>query len=268
MIKDFEKDLLQHKKDEFLKKVKESAKYLGAKTPKVKFWEVYSLAHFTDSEIAHIHVNENLICISEARLKSMNFDEIKETAEHEVSHLRELGHDMDFQNVNQRVKSGSWSPPAGVIHLTGNEPETKYEKSIKEKPDKSRCNYHLCRKRAKIFRCKYCNKYFCEEHQNPKVPSLFNPESVKDMETYHQKGGHPCIPYISYYEKEQEVKDEKYCEQLDRLINSGSSRSRKEYILDEEPSYGFRYVPTKPQFITNFFGSIIKFVKKLFSKII
>lgn len=219
MAKGEYKKILDYKKAKFLSVVKRSAKHLGARVPKVKFWKKYDASHFYQGDIAHIHVDENIICIAEPRLEMMNSDEIEETASHEVSHLHHLGHDIGFQIAKINTKASLWSPPAGVVHITGREISHKKEKAKRERLVKSRCNYHLCKKRGKTFPCKYCKDYFCEKHREPKSPTMFNPENYKDMEEYHKLKGHPCAPYVEIYREEEEKEKERYGEALDNILS-------------------------------------------------
>ena len=32
------------------------------------------------------------------------------------------------------------------------------------------CEYHLCKKKTKVYKCQYCGKYFCEQHLKPLPP--------------------------------------------------------------------------------------------------
>ena len=87
------------------------------------------------------------------------------------------------------------------------------------------CHYHLCRKRTKVYKCKYCGESFCKEHLNAKPPGLprFGGTSHQDrlfMEEWHKPGGHPCVPFFEHWEAENKRKDEEYSQALDRLIRS------------------------------------------------
>lgn len=219
MAKGEYKKILDYKKAKFLSAVKRSAKYLGARVPKVKFWKKYDTSHFNQDDRAHIHVKENIICIAEPMLETMDSDEIEETASHEVSHLRHLSHDIGLQIAKINTKASLWSPPAGVVRITGQEISRKKGKTRKERVVKSRCNYHLCKKRGKTFQCKYCRGYFCKEHIEPKPPTRFNPENYKDMEEYHKLKGHPCAPYVEVYREEEEKEKEGYGEALGNILS-------------------------------------------------
>ena len=93
------------------------------------------------------------------------------------------------------------------------------------------CSYHLHypKKRTRLFRCKYCGELFCKEHIRPKPPGTprFDSATSKDrlfMEEWHKPGGHPCTPYLNYWEKENVSKNDKWIETLDRMNASRSNR--------------------------------------------
>ncbi|MEK6833585.1 MAG: hypothetical protein AABY32_06080, partial [Nanoarchaeota archaeon] len=94
-----DKVILEYKKALFLKEVGKAALSLGVQTPKVKFWTHYE-NHFNKDERAHIHLEENIICIAEPELETMLEEDIIETATHEVSHLHHIRHGWGFQNTH------------------------------------------------------------------------------------------------------------------------------------------------------------------------
>lgn len=47
-------------------------------------------------ELAHYHPDKNKICCSERQLHMQNFDNVFDTASHEVTHILELNHDSEF----------------------------------------------------------------------------------------------------------------------------------------------------------------------------
>ncbi len=88
------------------------------------------------------------------------------------------------------------------------------------------CHYHLCKKRTKVHRCKYCKESFCSEHLKAKPPGLPRFSSTKHedrlfMEEWSKKGGHPCMPYLNYWEQENKRKEEEYGRALDRVLRTG-----------------------------------------------
>jgi len=87
------------------------------------------------------------------------------------------------------------------------------------------CDYHLCQKRTKVYKCKYCDGYFCKEHLQPKLPGppyYGTTRKEKDLMLEYQKPteGHPCAPYIDVWRVEQERKKREQYEALDRFIRS------------------------------------------------
>ena len=111
---------------------------------------------------------------------------------------------------------------------------SKHNKKQKEPDSKiGICQYHLCKKKTKVYRCKYCSEYFCKEHLQPKLPGMprFNstkPEDRLFMEEWRKPGGHPCIPYSEIWRAEQERKEEEYRRALDKLLRSKPLRTTHE----------------------------------------
>ena len=110
----FGEKLLQIKKAVFLSAVENAALALGVKCPKVKFWygacpedNDYSYVH----PLAHIHLDTKTICISRRYLIALNFDELKDTAAHEVAHLVEASHNVRFATKKENAQLLSWKPP-------------------------------------------------------------------------------------------------------------------------------------------------------------
>jgi hypothetical protein len=122
------------------------------------------------------------------------------------------------------------------------------------------CHYHLCRKRTKIYKCKYCGEYFCKEHLQAKPPGLPRFDSTKHedrlfMEEWHKPGGHPCVPYLEIWKAEQERKEEEYRQALDRLIKSKPIQFEKEEKR-YEPEYEEHR--KKPKYIEKYEGPKIR----------
>ena len=66
-----------------------------------------------------------------------------------------------------------------------------------EKTKLGSCSYHLCEKKnVTLHKCKYCDKYYCEEHLNAKAPMLapFKSTNIEDHLKWREKG-HPCPEY-------------------------------------------------------------------------
>lgn len=72
------------------------------------------------------------------------------------------------------------------------------------------CSYHLCdKKQVDVYRCKYCNEYFCKEHLKAKEPMAapFKSTDIERQIKWKDKTGHPCIPYLEYViQKERQLK--------------------------------------------------------------
>ena len=119
---------------------------------------------------------------------------------------------------------------------------SRQKKKLKEPDSKiGICEYHLCKKKTKVFRCKYCGKYFCKEHLQAKPPGMprFNsakPEDRLFMEEWHKPGGHPCIPYLEVWKTEQKRKEENYRQALDKFLRSKplETHHEQEVIPKEE----------------------------------
>ena len=113
------------------------------------------------------------------------------------------------------------------------------------------CSYHLCRKRTKVFLCKYCDKYFCEQHIEPKpvlnlkqVSSEKEPLRSKLEEIWRSNKGHPDYAFTPIFwkklEKEEKEKLERAWEVLDKL-------KRESYHLEphHEPAIVYEEGSTK-----------------------
>lgn len=97
-LETFEKALLLQKQELFKEAAIKTAKNLGVKKPSIKFWEIFC-PDSENEEVAHIHLPEGKICISNHWLKSLDLDEIEGVAIHETTHLVHENHDSDFQNL-------------------------------------------------------------------------------------------------------------------------------------------------------------------------
>ena len=94
--------ILELKKAKFISAVKKAANYLGVCPPTVVFNE--DCPGFDRYRTAHIHLEEYTICVSETYLKSLSFEEIENTATHEVAHLMELRHNERFRKAHSKIK--------------------------------------------------------------------------------------------------------------------------------------------------------------------
>jgi len=103
-IREFNDRILISKKVHFLACVKLAAETINAPIPKVNFEGCTS---FKD-ELAHIHLDQNKICISEQYLKRATDEDLRDTATHEVTHLIDETHNISFVKAHINVKTASW----------------------------------------------------------------------------------------------------------------------------------------------------------------
>jgi hypothetical protein len=177
----------------------------------VKFWENHDLDHFVNAR-AHIHLENNTVCISQEELSKMTKEEIKETAIHEITHILERDHNPIFyENLTNEI-IGSWTPDSsGIIMVSENSYRVDLVgDTIKE----AHCSYHLCQKiHVKLKKCKYCNNLFCEGHIDPREPAS----------KLSYKNSHPCLAYALKKEEannSREIKfiKEKKTERVENLV--------------------------------------------------
>ena len=105
--RDFEKAMLYEKQNRFKDVVAVTSKNLEVHMPEIKFWNGYC-PDSGEFEIAHIHPEIRTICISNYRLRFMDYDEIDGTAVHETTHLVEASHNQDFQMKNIEGREELW----------------------------------------------------------------------------------------------------------------------------------------------------------------
>lgn len=104
------------------------------------------------------------------------------------------------------------------------------------KPDKRHCNYYQASEHQKGFlgQCKYCERYFCNAHINPRPAGLrqfqdYNKISKELQEEAENPNSHPCIQYIEHFDKKAKEQDEKYRLALGRFLGS----NRKQDLPEE-----------------------------------
>ncbi|HLC86702.1 MAG TPA: hypothetical protein VJH65_00280, partial [Candidatus Nanoarchaeia archaeon] len=200
---------------------------LRVSIPHVKFWDSYE-NHFDKSERAHIHLEDNLICIAEPELEIMSEEDIRITATHEVSHLHHIDHGVEFQKTHENLELGAWQPPAGTIGaLPENYKLPKKEKEREQRAIKYKCNF--CDKRKKTKKCVHCGGYFCEEHIKPIEPYI----GIISESRYRvdEKNTHSCFPYSKYLIKKKEKEDEEYSKTLDNLLKK---KKKEDSFSDDE----------------------------------
>jgi len=74
-----------------------------------------------------------------------------------------------------------------------------------------KCSYHLCNRKDAKKKCRYCQKYFCDEHIRAKPPGMpnfhtTNPYLLRKMEEWRKPGGHPCPDYFETYKKRSKMR--------------------------------------------------------------
>jgi len=136
---------------------------------------------------------------------------------------------------------------------------SKHKKKRKDPNSKiGTCHYHLCRKKTRVYKCKYCGEYFCKEHLQPRPPGLPRFDSTKHedklfIEEWHKPGGHPCVPYLEIWKAEQERKEEEYRQALDRFLRS--KPTEREPVHTPKISVS-RYTPKKSTYQLAFYERI------------
>lgn len=177
MTDNFNKQLLLMKKEKFVEVVIKICKERNLPIPEINF----DGCSEENNELAHYHPDENKICCSERQLHMQNFDDIFDTASHEVAHILELNHDSKF--IKQKIlndKAG-WMFPAGVTVIDNNNDNQSLSDYEKEQ-------------NLKILEDEICQK----EEQNilkefPLAPRSTNdhiptPREIKEKETMEYFG--------------------------------------------------------------------------------
>lgn len=223
MVNAGDKEFLKDKKIKFLVEVEKSAENLGFSVPRVKFWKDRDNNHFCEGERAHIHLESNTICILETELSIMDYDDIKETASHEVSHLKHSDHGTEFHATQSDTKISLWRPPPGTIGVGRKDVKDENKDQRKERIVKYRCNYHICNKKRKTLKCKYCEGYFCEEHINPGMPKI-------GLSEINNENTHPCFAYINYLDKKKKKDNNEYKKTLKKICKPKSSQKNNDAI--------------------------------------
>jgi hypothetical protein len=204
--------LFEMKKTAFENAVRKCSKEKGLDPPpSVSITE--NPCPFSSGDIAHIHIEERIICIWKKRLEELTLDQIDKVAAHEVAHLISVEHDGKHAQAQAEIELGIWRPPPGVVVVDGNKKESSGPrvKSKTHRPRKNVCSYHPCRTKIKLLTCRYCGKNFCAKHLTPKIPMLppFKGKP-KDMDDW-RKDGHPCPEYPPYLKlKEKEELDKRW----------------------------------------------------------
>jgi len=240
LAEEFNGDILKAKESKFEEFVELASKTYDLNyKPKVVFLDGYIPEN--PSWLACIDIASWTIYVSRKHLKEMPDEQIKETAFHEVTHLFNASHDMDFRNKLDDVTTGTWKPPPGVIAIDGNirrdEPrDTK--KKTKQKPDKIHCN--LCGTKSELKKCPYCSRYFCEEHFAPLPPSMPNFDYPSKFNEWKNRGEnhHPCPNYYDFLVEEEKERRRKYRKALDSMSGKRRFKYREIPKIPIEESNG------------------------------
>lgn len=131
MQENLDKKLLEIKKKKFIEVVNRICKNRNLPTPYVNF---DGCPEENEDQLAHYHPDVNMICISKRQLFVLNFDDLEEVAAHEVAHILEPNHDINFIREENINKQSGWTPPPGVVVINGNQPVVD---SIKETMEKT-----------------------------------------------------------------------------------------------------------------------------------
>ena len=225
--------LLEEKRKKFFEVVYNACKKRKLPRPKVNF---EGCDGEDENQLAHYHPDNNQICVSKRQLSKLSYDDIEETATHEVTHIIEQNHESSFYEQDKITKIGS-TRIGGVYMGGGNDKSIKIKDEVEEESeiDKTHCNY--CGKKAKLNQCPHCEKYFCETCFNPKLPGRYTKDRdvtnifIEHTEFEDEKNNHPCPDYYDYLKKKKEEDDRRYREALARTL--GSKHNREKYKSEE-----------------------------------
>ncbi|HIE41262.1 MAG TPA: hypothetical protein EYP80_01215 [Candidatus Aenigmarchaeota archaeon] len=214
--------LFDMKRVAFENAVRRCSKRLGLKSPaKISITE--KPCPISSDEIAHIHVEERIICIWKKKLEELTLDEIDKVAAHEVAHLVSIEHGGKHAQAQSELEIGIWSQSVGGVVIDGGKEVTTAapDKPKKSKRRKKICSHHLCKKRKGLQFCAYCERFFCKEHIKPNSPTLppFEYQGVIGrirMEDWRGPG-HACPPYYDYLQIKKREDLEKRREALNRM---------------------------------------------------
>ncbi|MEM5781684.1 MAG: hypothetical protein QXD43_00605 [Candidatus Aenigmatarchaeota archaeon] len=127
---------------------------------------------------------------------------------------------------------------------------------------------YKCGKISKLFRCKYCGNYFCNEHSEPKMPltpdMVFNEKDKLLKQLYEsewrKKEGHACVSYGEWKLNEIKRKKEIDNETLNKALDS----------IEKIPLIKPSYERFKPIRVSSFHSNktILKTLKNIFIIII
>jgi len=113
---------------------------------------------------------------------------------------------------------------------------------------------YKCGKRARLLKCSHCEKYYCDEHSDPKIPLtpniVFNEKDPVLKQLYEKewrKGGHVCVPYgewkLNEAKKQKEIDNETLSKALDSLEKLSPKVSYERFEPIKTPSFRHSYRP-------------------------
>lgn len=126
----------------------------------------------------------------------------------------------------------------------------------------SECEYHLCKKKGvKLYKCKYCGKYFCAKHRKPRVSRL-NPLS-RPRGSDEESGGHPDWEYDRHREEEDKKSEKKYELALDRASKRPIERRETDPLFvplyEDSPSQDYSSQGKDLSLVVSFFWTILDY---------
>ena len=234
----FEQNLLEAKKEAFIDFVKDASKVNGLeKYPRVEFVEGYLE---NPNRLAEINIVYEIIYVSLSHLRIMHMEMVKKVAFHEVTHLMNPNHDPDFYKDLDSSLLAVWEPEnkSGLHMQVGNSHHPVFKDEPLPINDKV-CNRHDCNCEFTLQQCDYCEKFFCQTHIKPHVPTSMNGGQLYFYEYQHTVNCHACPPFYDYLREQEKIRDKQYAESLNALS--------KVHVIKEKTIKR----PIKPQKIFN-----------------
>jgi len=250
--KKFDDNLLQEKKDRFVEATLKASTLVQKPTPKVNFLEC---TEYEYNHLAHYHPDENKVCVSRDSLIEMDYDDILETAIHEVTHMLVDAHDSEFRKVEGNISTGIWEPPKG-LGLAHIDPTNSRNVKLKaRKVKKGECNSYSCLKKGKV-ECSFCERSFCEKHSSARQAGMVDrgSDDIQDrlrVDSMESGDGHPCFQFVeepsayepnsfdSYRGPAGRLSDEEV-KYFERVVESPKAGKKKVFVSgDKLPSKMF-----------------------------
>jgi len=217
MYNNSSKIIIQEKKTRFIIEVENSAVLLNLDIPKIKFLKYHEPSRFKNGERAHINLQTKTIFISEQELEKMDYEEIRNTASHEVIHLIYPDHSDRFWNTLRDVQVELWNPPACIISIGRN----KKNIVLKNRINKNLCNFSPCDQKNPQYECPYCKALFCKIHLIPQEPTFDKRFIIENL--------HPCFPYLHFLEKEKKKIENIFAGTLEEEFAGSEVKIRRKY---------------------------------------